>query len=68
MELLEIAICDDTEEECREVEAYTARFFGDRGMDVRIDTYTAMDGLLASETAYDLYPVSYTHLTLPTKA
>ena len=55
MELLEIAICDDTEEECREVEAYTARFFGDRGMDVRIDTYTAMDGLLASENAYDLY-------------
>lgn len=55
MELLEIAICDDTEEECREVEAYAARFFEERGIDVRIDTYAAMGGLLASNTAYDLY-------------
>ena len=55
MDVLKIAICDDTVEECREVEACAARFFGDRRLKARIDTYKDMPELLAADEEYDLY-------------
>lgn len=55
MGMLEIAICDDTEEERREVAAQAGRFFAERGMEVRLHTYGDMAELLASGREYDLY-------------
>lgn len=53
--MLEIAVCDDTPEECRMVEEYAAAFFKEHEMEVRIDTYGSMTELLAAGKQYGLY-------------
>ncbi|MCI6887101.1 MAG: LytTR family DNA-binding domain-containing protein [Lachnospiraceae bacterium] len=53
--MLKIALCDDTPEECRIIEEYTKEFFRDKEIDIRIDVYASMDGLIASGEEYGLY-------------
>lgn len=53
--LLEIAVCDDTKEECGIVVEYVSAFFSEREMPVHIDTYSKGTELLESGREYDLY-------------
>ena len=50
-----VAICDDTEEECLQAAEYAGRFFEREGIEVHIDTYAAGRALLESGRKYDLY-------------
>lgn len=53
--MLEIAVCDDTEEECAAVVEYVSAFFSEREIPVHIDTYSRGTELLESGREYDLY-------------
>lgn len=53
--MLEIAVCDDTKEECDLVVEYAMAFFRERDITARIDTYKAGTDLLKSHKEYDIY-------------
>lgn len=53
--LLQIAVCDDTKEECEMVAKYASAFFSDRDVAVHIDSYAGGFELLDSGREYDVY-------------
>lgn len=53
--MLEIAVCDDTREECDLVVEYASAFFREREISIRIDTYEKGTDLLESGKEYDIF-------------
>lgn len=55
VDMLEIAVCEDTMAECRVIVEYAEAFFRERGLDAKVDAYADMDSLLAAGKEYGLY-------------
>ncbi|MEE1086281.1 MAG: LytTR family DNA-binding domain-containing protein [Schaedlerella sp.] len=53
--MLEIVVCDDTQEEKELIVQYTTEFFRKKELDFRIETCSSADELLNSGGSYDLY-------------
>ncbi len=50
-----IAICDDTREELELIKQYASRYFREQNRPVELETFSSMQDVLGTGTAYDLY-------------